>query len=117
MFIHMSEHENRDAKTPNRYTPDPRKFEDKQWLYEQYWGKVLSIDEVAAKTDVSSQTIIRAMDERGIPRRPSAYVDFDDPHDVALHYDRSYTEKTETSPATSPLIADGGRAVSWSDVS
>jgi hypothetical protein len=133
----MSQSPDADDDPPNKYVPDPRQWEDKSWLYEQYWGRILSIDEVAAQTDVSGQTIVRRMDKLGIPRRPST-DGYDDPHDVALHYSSTYAEcdvsasedvqsssrcdsssRLKQPPfqvVKSFVIADGGRSLTWSDV-
>lgn len=59
--------------TPDRYTPDPRKYDQKHWLYEQYWGNLLSTYEIAEKVDVSADTIKRRLRELGIPRRNKGY--------------------------------------------
>jgi len=55
------------------YEPAPRKYENKQWCYEMYWGTGLSCPQMAAlcPSSPSSDTIHRVMDEMGIPRRSS----------------------------------------------
>jgi len=58
--------------TPERYRPEPRKWENKDWLYEQYWGQLRSTEAMAEDTDTCGQIIRETMDELGIPRRDEA---------------------------------------------
>lgn len=52
-----------------KYVPEKRDWEQKSWLYEQYWGKMQSLQDVADMTDVSKKHIRRQMNKHGIPRR------------------------------------------------
>lgn len=61
------------TETPARYVPEKRQYEKKDWLYEQYWGELLSATEVAEKVDVERRTILRKLRDKGIPRRPIRY--------------------------------------------
>lgn len=56
----------------DRYTPEPRQYEDKQWLYQQYWGELRTLTAIADECDVSHPTIARQMRAFGIPRRSDA---------------------------------------------
>lgn len=69
----------------NPYAPTDREWEDKQWLYEQYWGQVKTVAEMAMSVDVSRETLYRQMDSYGIPRRPPT-MDVETPTDVARAY-------------------------------
>lgn len=53
----------------NPYAPEPEKYEQKQWLYEQYWGQLKSQNKIVAGLDVSRKKIRMEMNEHGIPRR------------------------------------------------
>jgi len=55
--------------TPEKYTPDPEKYEKKCWLYQQYWGLLKSQQDVAAMTDVTRKKIRNELDRHGIPTR------------------------------------------------
>lgn len=43
--------------------------ESDEWLVEQYWGKRLSVDQIAFKFGYERSAIFRAMRKREIPRR------------------------------------------------
>jgi len=90
------------TSSTNPYAPTPREWTNKKWLYKQYWGKVKTIHEVANQTDVSRQTILREMKQKGIPRRPST-VTCETPEDVARMYrsnDRGNAHSTSFSTPT-----------------
>jgi len=109
-----------DERVPNKYTPEPRKFEDKEWLYKQYWGRVKTISDLAEQTDVSAQTIVRSMDALGVPRRPNSCGGVQTPHEVSMAYSRGDTSNSvdaSMDTTTCALTTDGGRDVSWADVS
>jgi len=57
------------AEMPPKYQPDDRQWEDKQWLYEQYWANQRSIMNIAEDTTVSHQKVKQQLTECGIPRR------------------------------------------------
>lgn len=57
------------------YEPDPREWEQKEWLYEQYWGKMRSTAEIAKNVDVARTTIRKEIYEAGIPTRITGYTD------------------------------------------
>lgn len=61
-----------DDETPERYQPEPRKWEDKDWLYEQYWGEWHDQSEIAEQVDVCQRVISNKMAELGIPTRREA---------------------------------------------
>jgi len=56
-----------------QYQYNDGKFDDKSWLYEQYWGELLSSKEISEKCDGSRNTIRARLDEFGIPKRSVAY--------------------------------------------
>jgi hypothetical protein len=61
--------------TPQKYLAEPRDYEDKHWLYEQYWGEeFLSQRTIAENCGVSKAVIKEQMHEFGIPRRPDGYT-------------------------------------------
>jgi hypothetical protein len=62
---------NTDA-TPAKYRATQRTYEDKDWCYEQYWGEMRSLTDMAEECGVTYDTIKRQMDEFGIPRRRSS---------------------------------------------
>jgi len=53
----------------NPYQPEPRKWEQKEWLYKKYWGELLTQREIADLVDVHRTTIRKQMQEFGIPVR------------------------------------------------
>lgn len=55
------------------YEPEPRVWENKQWLYEKYWGEFLSARSISDEVDSSPRVIREQMEEFGIPRRPRGY--------------------------------------------
>jgi hypothetical protein len=62
-------------ETPPKYVPQPRQWDDKQWLYEQYWGEeLLSIETIATRLDVAPSVVRRALHDHGIPRRIQGYT-------------------------------------------
>jgi hypothetical protein len=60
-------------ETPERYKPDPRSWEQKDWLYEQYWGQLKSGRAIAEDVEVHERTIREELARHGIPRRPVAW--------------------------------------------
>jgi len=63
-----------DTETPARYRPEPRQYEDKQWLYEQYWGQLKAFNEIAEDLDCGERQIREQMAAFGIPRRVRRYT-------------------------------------------
>jgi hypothetical protein len=61
------------SQTPERYRANDRHCEDKAWLYEQYWGEILSLRTIADKCDVSHQMIAEQLEKFGIPKRTDNY--------------------------------------------
>jgi dihydroxyacetone kinase len=57
------------SPTPKKYRPTDRRYSDKEWLYQQYWHDLETIESIAELTEVSATTIGRQLDENGIPRR------------------------------------------------
>lgn len=62
------------SETPAKYRAEPPKYEQKDWLYEQYWSKGMSMKEMAQACDSNHQDIRDAMDEHGIPRRRRSHA-------------------------------------------
>jgi len=60
--------------TPEKYLPDPRQYEDKAWLYEQYWGELRPVREIADDCNVGHAAVREQMVEFGIPRRGGNYT-------------------------------------------
>lgn len=61
-------------KTPEKYKPDKKKYEDKYWLMEQYWGKLRSTREIAEENNVSHWQVCEHLRKFGIPIRPTGYT-------------------------------------------
>jgi len=59
---------------PEKYQPDERKYEQKDWLYQKYWGELLSQQDIADIVDTHRTVIKENMDEFGIPTRPDGYT-------------------------------------------
>jgi len=60
--------------TPKRYRAEPKQYENKDWLYEKYWGKLLSQQEIADEADTHRTVIRENMNEHGIPTRADGYT-------------------------------------------
>lgn len=58
-----------EAMTPEKYRPANRRCTDREWLYEQYWNKLESIETIASRAEVSATIINRQLDEHGTVRR------------------------------------------------
>lgn len=91
-------------ETPAKYRATARCYEKRSWLYERYWSDVLTVEEIAARTDASTQTIIRNMEAHGIPRRPPSACHCETPEDVATVY--RDTSAPTTRGAETPQTAD-----------
>jgi hypothetical protein len=63
------------STVPQKYQPEPKRYEQKDWLYQQYWGELKSTVEIAEQAEVNRATIRKRMEQFGIPRRPSGYTD------------------------------------------
>lgn len=97
------------SETPQRYVPETRIWEKKDWLYEQYWGEMKSSIEIAEKTGVSYERILTKMDEHGIPRRPETWDTGDEEYNP--RHDWGYaSEHTDDQPGT-----DDGQLADWSE--
>jgi len=59
---------------PEKYQPSKRKYEQKEWLYEQYWGELLPLRVLAETCGVSHHQIRESLDEHGIPRHPDHWT-------------------------------------------
>lgn len=58
----------------SRYEPEPREYEQKDFLYEHYWGQFKSTHQIADECGVSHSTIRTAMQDNGIPCRVDGYT-------------------------------------------
>lgn len=61
------------VEVPSKYQADPRPYEDKQWLYEKYWGQLKPLSEIADRCGVSRRQLNKYCEKFGIPRRHSFY--------------------------------------------
>ena len=59
--------------TPEKYLPQPRQYENKAWLYEQYWGELRPVREIAENCEVGHAAVREQMVEFGIPRRVDGF--------------------------------------------
>jgi len=57
------------SNVPEKYQPEPKRYEEKDWLYQQYWGALKSQHEIAEQTPVSRKKIRMEMAKHGIPTR------------------------------------------------
>lgn len=55
------------------YEPDPRLWEQKDWLYDQYWAQLKPIRQIAEEFGFGRRTIGRALEDNGIPRRTTGW--------------------------------------------
>lgn len=105
---------------PQKYQPEPKRYEKKHWLYEQYWGQLLSQNEIADTVEVSRKKIRMEMDKHGIPTRST-----DCNHDQANPFSGFYnpterppapenTQIDDRGPKDEPLEPDPSK---WSDAS
>jgi len=58
----------------SRYEPEPRKYEEKDFLYEHYWGQFKSTHQIADECGTSHTMVSNAMQDHGIPRRVDGYT-------------------------------------------
>jgi len=58
---------------PGRYTPDTEVYEQKDWLYEQYWGQFKTASEVAEAGGTNHTQILNQLEKHGIPRRVNGF--------------------------------------------
>lgn len=58
---------------PEKYQPEPRLYEQKDWLYEQYWGELRSAGDLADDADTGHKTILEWMEKYGIPTRTDGF--------------------------------------------
>jgi hypothetical protein len=57
------------STVPQKYQPEPAQYEQKDWLYQQYWGQLKSQNEIAAEVECSRKKIRMEMAKHGIPTR------------------------------------------------
>lgn len=96
------------AETECKYHAEKPEWEHKDWLYEHYWGRMLSLEEMAEKCNASQRTIGCSMKRLGIPRRGNRWNSGDEPYDP-----RNDWWLESTSPSE---VADDDE-LSWGDVS
>lgn len=58
---------------PQKYQARTRDWERKSWLYQLYWGQLLSTNEIADRAGVHPSTIKEQLYRHGIPRRTQRY--------------------------------------------
>lgn len=61
-------------ETPAKYQAKPRKHEQKDWLYEQYWGQLRSMRDIADEFDIDASAIRKGLRMHGIPSRPNRWT-------------------------------------------
>lgn len=61
------------TKTPKKYRAKERKYENKSWLQQKYWGDFLSTKEIAEEIGCNHTLVNNALIEFGIPRRTRSY--------------------------------------------
>lgn len=59
--------------TPSKYVAEERDWEKKAWLYEKYWGELLTQKEMAEDQGVSRGAIRQELESHGIPSRPNGW--------------------------------------------
>jgi len=62
------------TKVPKKYQPKQRQYEQKDWLYEHYWGELSPLRVLADMCDTSHHQIRHALDEHGILRHPDNWT-------------------------------------------
>lgn len=87
---------------PDKYAAEPRQWEKKEWLYEQYWVKMLTLAEIAERTDVGRRAIREQLKEHGIPKRLPYYRRDNAVSPFAGFY------KTESAPVDDATVAFDG---------
>jgi len=55
--------------TPAKYRRTPDKYEQKKWLYQQYWGQLKTQREIADQCSVTRGTVGQYLRKHGIPQR------------------------------------------------
>lgn len=60
------------SDVPEKYQYDPEPYEQKDWLYEQYWGELRSTWEIEREFPVNRNKVRRELIQHGIPRRSTA---------------------------------------------
>lgn len=103
-----------ETNSENPYAPTEREWAKKSWLYEQYWGHVKTVSEMALMVDVSRQTLHREMQDKGVPRRPPA-IHCEDPIEVSKLYKNSNRVRGSESYYNSDESSSRGRKNSPSD--
>lgn len=81
-----------------KYIPEPRKCEDKAFLYEQYWGKLKSVRDISRMdcVNVERRKITEQLNEFGIPIRGSRY----DSRNSVSPYSCFYAKDESTTDTT-----------------
>jgi len=98
------------SSVPDKYQPEPKRYEQKDWLYQQYWGALKSQNEIAEMIAQSRKKIRIELDKHGIPTRgegwnnPKAnpFAGFYKPHERA-----PAPANTQQSYQDTPLSEDG----------
>jgi len=100
--------------TPDKYIPETRQWEQKEWLYEQYWGEMHSTREMSEKVSVSTMTIKRTLKKFGIPLRTTSYNSYNAVSPFAGFYGQKPVPSNRGSNATQ-YNPDYEKDVSWAD--
>lgn len=107
-----------DSKVPEKYQPETRDWERKEWLYEQYWGDdFASTRDIAERTEASRKQLKENMDKHGIPKRDphatadnntvSAFVGFYNEGELVPPDHREY------DPEARWIEANEGKELTW----
>lgn len=56
-------------QTPTKYQAETRYYEQKDWLYEHYWGQLKSQNEIADQIEQSRKKVRMELDRHSIPTR------------------------------------------------
>jgi len=107
------------TETPKKYQANTRNYEQKNWLYQKYWGELLSVMEMAKQADVveSHRRITEQMERHGIPRRVDGYTDENSVSPFAGFYqdDIAQTDDVSTQDYDPNFIENSGDP-NWMDV-
>lgn len=87
-------------QTPARYQPEPRPYEQKQWLYEQYWGQMKSMPQIADECGVAHRTIWANLRQHGIPRRGDGRRVNDEEPDPRVWFETDESESVTSESTT-----------------
>lgn len=95
------------TKTPQKYQAESRRYEDKSWLYQQYWGQLKSTVEIASVVDITDQTLRHKMERFGIPRRHPHWETYSDPCYGFRPVDDSEPYETEHGSVVHEAMIEG----------